>query len=405
MKILHTSDLHIGKRLYHIDLLEDQLAYFLWLIDLIREESIDALVISGDIFDVANPSSEARKLYYEVLVGLSALKCKVIITGGNHDSPAVLEAPKEVLKTLDIHVIGAQPESLEEAIIEVPNEDGNPELIIVAVPYLRDRDLRQMTEGEDYDDRVEAIQSGIRKKYLEMAEFCISKYPTIPAIATGHLYVNNAVISDSEREIQIGNLAGIERDTFPEHFRYLALGHLHRPQEVGSDSRIIYSGSPYPLSFSEKDNKNRVMLLTLDNGELSQKSVEVPSNRRLLKYSGSLEKVTDQLNNYQPLDTPFATLIEVEVIEENYDPILISNLELAIDAFKGDNASIIKHRIQFKNKVEGTAKLYSISQHIEDLKPRDVFIKRLESEPLMPKSRTMILEAFEEILEIIQNED
>ena len=405
MKLLHTSDWHIGKRLHQIDLMEDQTAFFLWLINLVKKETIDAVLISGDIFDVANPSSESRKLYYEVLVQLSRLHCKVIITGGNHDSPAVLEAPKEVLKAIDIHVVGSNPENLRDLLIEIPDTEGKPAVVIAAIPFLRDRDLRRMMENESYEDRLEAVRNGIIKTYHDAADVCMNEYPGIPAIAMGHLYLMNAKISDSEREVQIGNLAGIDGNMLSDYFGYIALGHLHKPQEMDNSGRIKYSGTPYPLSFSEKDNKNRLVLIRLENGEFKSQSIEVPANRKLIKYSGTLEEVKSMLSSFESNSATFTTLIELDVIEENFDPGLVSELELIPDTFKGTNALIVKNRIQFKNKVSGTNELYSIDKNIEDLAPKDVFMKRIESESLSDESKILLMEAFEEIYELIHEQE
>lgn len=406
MKILHTSDLHIGKRLHQIDLMDDQRAFFTWLVKLIEDDSIEVLLVSGDIFDVANPSSEARKLYYEFLVQLSRLNCRVIITGGNHDSPGVLEAPKEILKALDVFVVGSKPDNITEMIIEIPDDEGNLAAIVAAIPFLRDRDLRKMIDDERYEDRVEAIKSGLIKTYTKVAAHCKSKYPGVPAIAMGHLYLATAGISESEREIQIGNLAGLEATLLPEHFQYYALGHLHKPQEMDNPGIICYSGAPYPLSFGEKAYKQRVNILTLDKGKISTNSTEVPTNRKLLKFSGTLEEVKDKLNTFEESPRIFPSLIEVEVIEENEDPGIIAELELAIDSFKTENAIVVKSRIQFQNKTEGTHELYSIEKNIEDLSPKDVFNKRIESESLPEETAALLMEAFEEICEMVyQNEN
>jgi DNA repair protein SbcD/Mre11 len=405
MKILHTSDLHIGKRLHQVDLMEDQAAFFVWLINLVEKESIDALLISGDIFDVANPSSESRKLYYELLVQLSRLRCKVIITGGNHDSPAVLEAPRELLKAIDIHVVGGHAENLEQMLVEIPDKDGKPAVIIAAIPFLRDRDLRRMNESETYEDRLDAVKSGIIKTYSDAAALCLRKYPGIPAIAMGHLFLMNAKISDSEREVQIGNLAGIEGSRLPDYFSYLALGHLHKPQDMDSSGRIRYSGTPYPLSFSEKDNANRVILINVEDGKLHSESIEIPANRRLIKYSGTLEEVKRMLSSFESNNSSFTSLIELDVLEESYDPGLVSELELIPDTFKLENALIVKSRIQFKNKVSGTNELYSIDKNIDELAPKDIFLKRIEAEALSEESKALLIEAFEEIYQLIHEQE
>ncbi|HSP13096.1 MAG TPA: exonuclease subunit SbcD, partial [Salegentibacter sp.] len=207
MKILHTADWHIGKKLHKHELSEDFELFIAWLCGFIKNESVDVLLISGDVFDLANPSSEARKQYYRALMRLRKLDCKLIITGGNHDSPAMLDAPQEILRELEMHVVGGLPENLEDLIIPVKTKNAETELVIAAVPYLRDADLRSAVEGQTYEDRLEAIRMGIQQCFSQASELCERKYPGIPAIAMGHLFAAGAETSESEREIQIGNLA------------------------------------------------------------------------------------------------------------------------------------------------------------------------------------------------------
>jgi DNA repair protein SbcD/Mre11 len=404
MKILHTSDIHLGKRLHDIDMMIDQSLFLNWLLDLVRSEKADALLISGDIFDVANPSSEARKLYYEFLVRISSLHCRVIITGGNHDSPMVLEAPRELLKALNIHVVGAWPENPEDAVIELRNQEDKLHAVVAAVPFLRNRDLRKMIQDESNNERLDAIREGILRTYTGIAEYCRKNYTDVPAIAMGHLYMRDTVISDSEREIQVGNLAGVEAGKFPDHFNYYALGHLHTPQE-DETGRIVYSGSPYPLSFSEKDNQQRVMMLTINGSEIGIASKEVPIYRKLLKYKGSLEEVANDLRAFTSNVSQLETLIELEVVEEDYNPETILGLELLQDKFDAENARIVKSRVNFLNKAQGTDELYAVDQDIEDLEPRDVFDKLVGGEQQDKKSRDLLFDAFDEILQMVNEEE
>ncbi|MBI1184425.1 exonuclease subunit SbcD, partial [bacterium] len=209
MKILHTADWHLGKKLHKQDLWADHAMYLNWLEKYIEKEHINVLLISGDVFDLANPSSEARAMYYNALVRINKLACTTIITGGNHDSPAVLNAPKDVLKALNIHVVGGLPAHLNEVLIPLPNAR-NPEVLVAAIPFLREADLRQMNEGEANDDRMQAVKKGIENTYRLVAEMAQKNYENIPCLALGHLFAAGVSSSDSEREIQIGNQAKVE---------------------------------------------------------------------------------------------------------------------------------------------------------------------------------------------------
>ena len=398
IKILHTSDLHIGKRLHQADLAEDQALFFTWMTDLIEKEKIDALIVSGDIFDVANPSSESRKIYFELLVRLSRLHCKVIITAGNHDSPAVLEAPREILKELDIYVTGSLPAEPDKLLVPVSGDDGKTAVVIAAVPYLREADLRKYSEEEDADDRAAAIRNGIIKVFHEAAHQCKSKYPGIPALAMGHLFVQDSIVSEGEREIQIGNLAGVDATKLPDYFLYYAFGHLHRPQDP-VEGRIVYSGAPVKLSFSESQNENRVMLINLEDERVSAVPVPVPSFRKMLRLTGTVEQLGESLKNLPVTDLILSTFIELDAVEENPDPAKITALQSLTDEFVSESAKILKSRIRFINQPEGTASLYDVDVNIEELKPEDVFKKKIENENIDAETAGMLTEAFQELLE------
>jgi hypothetical protein len=159
IKILHTADWHIGKQLLKIDFARDMDLFFDWLITCIQENDIDLLLMSGDLFDQANPSQAAMTQYYGFLKRLLPLKCKVIVTGGNHDSPHVINAPKELLEILEIKVVGGIPEKIADLFVEVTV--GNEKVVVAAVPFLRDKDIRNAVPGESYTDKIELIKDGI----------------------------------------------------------------------------------------------------------------------------------------------------------------------------------------------------------------------------------------------------
>lgn len=403
IKILHTSDLHIGKRLYQEELADELQLFFGWLTAYIKEHQVNALLVAGDVFDVANPSSESRRLYYGLLRELMHLKCKVIITGGNHDSPAVLEAPRELLRHLDIHVLGGYDPDPGRLLIPLASHQGQPEAVVACLPYLRDADLRKYTPNETYEERTEAVREGIAGIYQNVADQCSNLYPGLPALATGHLYVQGATLSDSERDIQIGNLAGLDSTRLPAYFSYYALGHLHKPQQPDG-SRLVYSGSPVKLSFSESANQNRVMLVTIDQGEVNTESIPVPEFRRLIRLKGSLARLKQELGSYTPNGNQLGDFIELEAREENHDPARIVELEEMIGNFRNDRARILKYGIKFANQPAGTASLYGDTESITDLRPMDVFEKRMERENLEEATRDMLREAFRELLEEVEQQ-
>ena len=406
IKILHTSDLHIGKRLYQEELAGEQGLFFQWLTGYIREQGVDALLVAGDVFDVANPSSEARRIYYSLLHDLARLGCKVIITGGNHDSPAMLEAPAGLLKNLDIHIAGTWEESPEKMLIPLGNKAGQPEAVVACIPFLRDADLRHYTADESYEERTEAVREGIARVYQKAASWCRELYPDAIALAMGHLFVQGASVSDSERDIQIGNLAGLDMTRLPGHFAYYALGHLHKPQQPGG-GKLFYSGSPVKLSFSERSYTNRVMLISLDKGQLSAESIALPACRRLLRYSGSVAELTAKLADYRPAGNGnvLPDFIELEAIEPHHDPACIQALEKLIGDFKTPAASILNYRIRFENQPRGAASLFGEAESLTELRPADVFDKKMESDQLDESMRGVLREAFLELLQETEQEN
>ena len=403
MKILHTADWHIGKKLHKHELSRDFDLFIDWLSGYIKTEEIDLLLISGDIFDLANPSSEARKQYYEALVKLKALDCKIIATGGNHDSPAMLDAPKEILKALDMEVIGGLPEALEDTIIPVYNKTREIELVVAAIPYLRDADLRSGSSTSTYDDRLQAIREGIKNIFESASEICAEKHPDIPVIAMGHLFTAGSDTSESERDIQIGNQAAFNALQFGEYFSYIALGHIHKPQKVSANIPVYYSGSPLPLSFSERKDEKRVLLLDTENG-WEPASIPVPVFRKLIKISGTLTEIQHKLDGLvssRELDS----LIEIDLIEDQYDAQKIYALDQLVNNFEKSGFIIVKQRAQFRNQTRGTSELYSENEQLEDLKPKDVFLELIGNHDYDEEQKTEILSAFDEILEEVQQSE
>lgn len=403
MNILHTADWHIGKKLHKHDLYEDFDLFATWLHDLIQQKNSSLLLISGDVFDLANPSSEARQQYYRTLMKLRNLDCTIIITGGNHDSPDMLNAPRELLKALNVHVIGGLPEELGDCLIPIYSKSGELDLVIAALPYLRDADLRKSTQGSTYDDRLEQMRAGIKCTFEKVAQLASDKFPKVPIVAMAHLFTAGIETSASERDIQIGNQAAFSASQFGDHFNYIALGHIHKPQRVNAQVSAYYSGSPLPLSFSERSDDKRVLLLNTENS-WTPESIAVPNFRKLLKISGSLERLREKLNALQP-PTGLDSLIEIELKEERYNATKIIDLDDMVTGFSVVGYEIVKHRATFVEKLVSASQLYAENTQLEDLEPKDVFQKRIDQDDSEPLTKQEIWSAFNELLEIAQKEN
>src|SRR5690554_2226897 len=191
MKILHTSDWHIGKQLHKYDLSDDLDLFFEWLVNYIKSENIDVLLVSGDIFDQANPSHAAYKQYYDLLTTLINLDCKIILTSCNHDSASVLNAPSELLKAFDISVIGGATNEVDKMFIEV--ERKNEKIVVAAIPFLRDRDIRKSVAGETYATKIEQIKSGLQSYFANVNTHYKNNYSGEVFFVMGHLYVQGKI--------------------------------------------------------------------------------------------------------------------------------------------------------------------------------------------------------------------
>lgn len=398
IKILHTADLHFGKKLHGFDLADQQILYVRWLTSFIELEKIAYLLIAGDVFDLANPSSESMKMYYGMLKDISDLGCKIIITAGNHDSAALLHAPADLLKAFNITVIGIPPEDPADCLVPVM-EGMNVVAHVAAVPYLRDADIRRSISGESYHDKLRAVREGIKAYYDRIAEYALDKHPGVPLLASGHLYSAGAEGSESEREIQIGNLAGIDASAFHESYRYVALGHIHKPQQVGGLNRIWYSGSPYPLSFSERSQKKYIRVITVDQGEVTSDSFETPVFRDLLRFSGTLDEISKQVSSYTASGS-LLSLAEMEVREETFDTSVLACKENMISEInERDDLRVIFSKIEFRNQLSVDQ---SIDYTAEELTPLSVFknlINALDEEKQME-----LLVAFAELTETLNGD-
>ena len=383
MKILHTSDWHLGQKFLTNDRKEEHQFALDWLKETIETEKVEALIVAGDIFDIGNPPSYARTFYYRFLTQLQNSFCRhIVIIGGNHDSPSMLNAPKELLQILNVHVVGAATENIEDEIIELLDEKGQLEAVIAAVPFLRDRDIRQSVAGESGLERIAKVQEGIIRHFQEAGK-AVKKYSKkkIPILATGHLYAKGAAASDKQDNIYIGDIENIEGKNFPIIFDYIALGHIHRAQLVGEQKHIRYSGSIIPLSFSEIQDSKSVQILHFDKNKLVEiQEIKVPRFRELVSFSGDLESVKGKLKRFdEKRKGQLMPWIDISIeMEEN-----IPNLDGEIREFAKDFwMDILKIRTK---KAHSALESLAATVNLDDLTPEDVFLKKCESDGKIAK--------------------
>jgi len=406
MRILHTADWHLGKRLEQSERTDEHQAFLNWLITTLQTQKIDVLIVAGDIFDTGSPSNTAFEQYYGFLRRVKDTNCReVIIIGGNHDSISTLNAPQALLKYFNVHIIGGVPEEFTDQIIEIKNAEGRVELVVCAVPFLRDRDIRLSVAGETMEERETRIKAGINEHYHKfIAHITDYKAGGIPVIATGHLFAAGSSTSDSEKEIHVGNLGQVGGDQFPVEFNYVALGHIHRPQLINKMNHIRYSGSPVPLSFSETEDNKLVLVLEFTGDTMvSLEEIPVPCTRKLIRIKGNLEKVKTKLVLLEDPQTLYPAWVEVQVETDGF----IFDLEEQLNTLIADKPYIERLfprqlRIKAaKNLDEQTEEAMALA----DLDPTTVFMKKCSAE-YPDQDQTELLRAFNEVLEYMtQNED
>lgn len=306
MKLIHTADWHLGNSMHDIDRQEESKQFLDWLKGQIVDFGAQCLVVAGDIFDTTNPSVEARRLYYRFLASLLDTCCRnIVLVGGNHDSGALLDAPRDLFDALNIQVVGALGERpVEELVKELTDANGNVVGVSAAVPYVREMELRRFKTEEATDFGSNTFK-GLYNAVYDAAEK-VRNGRDVPIMATGHLYAaqlegrpDNDNGSDAKehgmRDI-VGSLGTIPVSVFPEGFDYVALGHIHYTTMVAKNPKVRYSGSPFVLGFDEAERDHHILLVDLskDAAPVVEKVV-TPQYYAFKRVSGSIETVKDQL--------------------------------------------------------------------------------------------------------------
>ena len=395
MRILHTSDWHLGQKFITQSREPEQQMALSWLLGVIEQEQADTLIVAGDIFDVNNPPVSAEEMYYRFLTDLKKTCCRnVVIVGGNHDSPSKLNAPRGLLKALDMHVVGAATGDPAEEIIVLKDQKNNGEdVLIAAVPFLRERDFRTTTAGESVDERIRRIQEGIVGHYHDLVAQVEGFKGFI--VATGHLFARGASTHEEQQNIYLGNLDNIAAEQFPARFDYIALGHIHRMQKVGKKDHIRYCGSLIPLSFSEITDKKGVILIDLEKPGKAPiiREIPVPVFRRLITIKGSMGEVEKKLQKaHQPVD-PLPAWVEVVVTG---DPGVAMPDRHLRDFAAGMHLEILKVKVE-RNST-------SLNEHLPAadlaaLSIDEVFEQRCISKGLNDETVAAVMQTFNELKE------
>jgi exonuclease SbcD len=405
LRLLHTSDWHIGRTLYGRKRYEEFEAFLTWLAETIQQNQINALLVAGDVFDTSSPSNRAQELYYRFLCRVAESSCRhIVVVAGNHDSPSFLNAPRELLKALDVHVVGSSTASPEDEVLVLRNEQDAPELIVCAVPYLRDRDIRVAEAGESVEDKERKLIDGIRTHYAAVAALAEQKREElgvdIPIIGTGHLFTagGQTVDGDGVRELYVGSLAHVTAGIFPACFNYLALGHLHVPQKVSGSETMRYSGSPLPMGFGEAKQQKSVCQIEFHSTAASVKLIDVPVFQKLERVKGDWDGISSRILELSATDSQGW----LEVIYDGTEVIgdLRERLEAAIS---GTQLKIL--RIKNNRIIERVLGQIHEEETLDDLNVNDVFERCLAVLEVPEEQRPELLRAYQETVSSLYEDD
>jgi len=380
--------------------LEEQQAFLDWLLQQIEQHQIDALIIAGDIFDTHNPSAQSPRLYYHFLHRLHVLDPHVqtVVIAGNHDSAQRLDAPRDVLQTLNVHVVGSLPTlnatDWDEIYIPLKERNGEVTAWIAAIPFLRSVDLPLRTSNPE--DR---LINGVREVYHHALSQLQSKLsPDQGVILTGHCQMSKSVISqDSERK-----MPGFGDHTLPSDIfspkggavaSYVALGHLHLAQSVSQCDWIRYSGSPLPFSISERNYPHQILLVELEGHQLQEvKPIHIPQSLKRemmcipqspttdtegkVKQSASLHQILEEIKTLEPFDESVPEwkrpLLQVKVFCETPDPTIKSKV---INALRGKHPRLTRLHNEYPER--SLTPLTEVpTLHLSDIDPDEIFRSR-----------------------------
>ncbi|CNK85860.1 exonuclease subunit SbcD [Yersinia aleksiciae] len=400
MRIIHTSDWHLGQHFFTKSRAAEHQAFLHWLIKQIEENQVDALIVAGDIFDTGSPPSYARELYNCFVVELQPTGCQLVVLGGNHDSVSTLNESRGLLSYLNTTVISCASSNLEQQIITLKNRQQQPAALLCAIPFLRPRDLVTSQAGESGGQKQLALQEAIASHYQALYQRAVELRTELglplPIIATGHLTTVGVTTSDSVRDIYIGTLDAFPAQAFPPA-DYIALGHIHRAQQVAKTEHIRYSGSPIALSFDELGKEKSVYLVEFAQQALASVTpLLIPQFQPMQLIKGDLQQIEQQLAkfaNHQGLPV----WLDIEVATQDY----LTDIQRRIQALATDLPVEVvllrRSKEQRNNSIERQEK-----ETLNELSVADVFERRLAleadlAEPRQQRMRQMFNQVVEEI--------
>lgn len=382
MRILHTSDWHLGIRTGATSRGPDHDRFLDWLVAELASRSVDTLVVAGDVFDSMQPSAEALGRYYRFLgrVGARSGVRQVVIVGGNHDGASRLDAPAEVLSALNVHVvggIGGDPATWDRCLVPLRDRQDRVCAVALAVPYVHEFRLGVRTTDLDHAAVRAAFTERFGELYTTLAERARKRWPHLPLVATGHLTLGPARSEDYPHEIhQVGRIEGLPPSVLDDRVQYAALGHIHRPYPVDPGRRAWYSGSPVALSLPESRSPRRVLCVDLDpdpEGAPQVQPVTVPVTRGLIELQAPPDRLLDRVRELT-WHHPLPPLLFCRVLTDEHDPRLVGELHQALREFpEADRPAVVELREVRQTPLpeEDTSPPASL----DDLTPHQVFTR------------------------------
>ena len=405
MRLLHTSDWHLGQTLHNYDRTYEHECFLDWLLDTIVAEEADALLIAGDIFDNANPSSAAQRQLYRFLQRAKARTphLQIVVIAGNHDSPGRLEAPGPLLEAHGTVVIGNVVRNregaidLERLVVPLRNKTGEIKAWCLGIPFLRPGDVpRAEAEGDAYLNGIALLYN----QAFQLAQ--ARREPGQAILAMGHCHmVDGQSSSDSERRIVIGGTEALPASMFDPEIAYAALGHLHLAQRVGKKDHLRYCGSPLPLSFAEVGYQHQVLRIDLDGPDAREVTpLPVPRAVELLRVPPKPAPLAEVLAALEALELDAGLppechpYLEVRVLLDGPEPGLRAQVEAAI-AGKPVRLAKIEPTRKLVAAQDGASAL-TLDQ-LAQLQPDDIF-RRLWQQRFGEDAPDDLLSAFSELM-------
>ncbi len=402
MRILHTSDWHLGQNFYTKSRALEHQAFLTWLRQTAADQQVDAIIVAGDIFDTGSPPSYARELYNRFVVELQQTGCELIVLAGNHDSVATLNESRELLACLNTRVIASAQLQPEGQAIILNKRNGEPGAVLCPIPFLRPRDITKSRAGESGSEKQLQLLDAITLHYQACFDAAcqLRGEQALPIIATGHLTALGVTKTDAVRDIYIGTLDAFPASHFPEA-DYIALGHIHRAQTVAQSEHIRYCGSPIPLSFDETGSPKVVNLVEFSGASLTKVTpLAVPVTQPLAMIKGTLAQIEQQLQQWRDAPAEPKTWLDIEIVSDDFLHDMQRQIVALTEALP---VEVILLRRSREQRDLAIARLET--ETLSELSVAEVFERRLQSEALEESEAARLRTLFAQTLETMQQEE